>query len=190
MYAISLGDGAELRPLEPWHAQDFLAHLDRGRAFINRHVPFAAHATDVDSARAVLQSYADKRAADRGFLHGLWLEGVLVGGLLFPAFDAATGTCEIGCWLEPDGTGRGLVTRGARVLLDWAFDERGMHRAEWHVSSANEASINVARRLGLTREGVLREHYPYRGVRQDTEIWAVLAPEWRAARARTGDGDR
>lgn len=31
MYAISLGDdGAELRPLEPWHAEEFLAHLDRG----------------------------------------------------------------------------------------------------------------------------------------------------------------
>ncbi|MFI1166794.1 GNAT family N-acetyltransferase [Streptomyces sp. NPDC020801] len=185
MYAISLGeDGAELRPLEPWHAEEFLAHLDRGRDFITRHIPFGANATDTDSARAVLQSYADRRAADSGFLHGLWLDGTLVGGLLFRVFDAATGSCEIGCWLEPAGTGRGLVTRGARVLIDWAFDERGMHRVEWHVSSANEPSINVARRLGLIREGVLRESHPYRGVRQDTEVWAVLAPEWHDARAR------
>ncbi|NUS78165.1 MAG: RimJ/RimL family protein N-acetyltransferase, partial [Streptomyces sp.] len=28
MYAISLGDGAELRPLEPWHAEEFLANLE------------------------------------------------------------------------------------------------------------------------------------------------------------------
>lgn len=188
MYAISLGDGAELRPLEPWHAEEFLAHLDRGREFITRHIPFGAHATDVDAARAVLRSYADKRAADTGFLHGLWLADRLVGGLLFRVFDTETGVCEIGCWLEPAGTGKGLVTRGARILVDWAFDERDMHRVEWHVSSANEASVNVARRLGLTREGVLREHYPYRGVRQDTEIWAVLAPEWRAARARVDSG--
>ncbi|PZH17370.1 RimJ/RimL family protein N-acetyltransferase [Streptomyces sp. NTH33] len=187
MYAISLGDdGAELRPLEPWHAAEFLAHLDRGRTFITRHIPFGANATDLDSARAILQAYADKRATDSGFLHGLWLEGKLVGGLLFRVFDAATGTCEIGCWLEPAGTGRGLVTRGARVLVDWAFDERGMHRVEWRASSANEASIKVARRLGMTREGVLRESFPYRGVRQDTEVWAVLAPEWREARAREG----
>ncbi|GGZ77496.1 GNAT family N-acetyltransferase [Streptomyces echinoruber] len=191
MYAISLGDdGAELRPLEPWHAEEFLAHLNRGREFINRHIAFGADATDVDSARAVLQSYADKRAADSGFLHGLWREGKLVGGLLFRVFDAARGICELGCRLEPAGTGRGLVTRGARVLVDWAFDERGMHRVEWHVSSANEAGINVARRLGMTREGVLRESHPYRGVRQDIEIWSVLAPEWRAARAHTGHHDR
>ncbi|MFF9410068.1 GNAT family N-acetyltransferase [Streptomyces anandii] len=189
MYAISLGDdGAELRPLEPWHAEEFLAHLNRGRAFITRHIPFGANVTDTDSARAVLQSYADKRAADSGFLHGLWLEGKLVGGLLFRVFDAAAGMCEAGCWLEPAGTGRGLVTRGARVLIDWAVEERGMHRVEWRVSSANEASIAVARRLGMSREGVLRESYPYRGVRQDTEIWAVLAPEWRATRARAARG--
>ena len=42
----------------------------------------------------------------------------------------------------------------------------------------------MARRLGMSREGVLRENYPYRGVRHDMEIWSVLAPEWRAARAR------
>ncbi|GGY05787.1 GNAT family N-acetyltransferase [Streptomyces anandii] len=189
MYAISLGDdGAELRPLEPWHAEEFLAHLNRGREFITRHIPFGANVTDTESARAVLRSYADKRAADSGFLHGLWLEGKLVGGLLFRVFDAAAGMCEAGCWLEPAGTGRGLVTRGARVLIDWAVEERGMHRVEWHVSSANEASIAVARRLGMSREGVLRESYPYRGVRQDTEIWAVLAPEWRATRARAARG--
>ena len=37
MYAISLGDGAELRPLEVWHAEEVLANIDRGREFIGRH---------------------------------------------------------------------------------------------------------------------------------------------------------
>jgi ribosomal-protein-serine acetyltransferase len=61
-----------------------------------------------------------------------------------------------------------------------------MHRVEWIASPANEPSLNVARRLGMTREGVLRESYLYRGVRSDMEVWSVLAPEWRAARARHG----
>lgn len=190
MYAISLGDdGAELRPLEPWHAPEFLAHLDRGRDFVNEHIPFGSRATDLDSAQEVLQSYADRRAADSGSLHGIRLDGKLVGGVLFRVFDAANGVCEIGCWLEPAATGRGLVTRAVRVLIDWAVDERGIHRVEWHASSANEPSIAVARRLGMTRDGVLRQLFPYRGVRQDTEVWSVLAPEWREARVReAGDG--
>lgn len=52
MYAISLGDGgAELRPLEPWHAEEFLAHLERGREFIGQFISFGSKATDVESAR-------------------------------------------------------------------------------------------------------------------------------------------
>ncbi|MFE9682398.1 GNAT family N-acetyltransferase [Streptomyces sp. NPDC002701] len=184
MYAISLGDdGAELRPLEPWHAEEFLAHLDRGREFVQRYIPFGSKATDAASARGLLQTYADKKAADTGSLHGVWLEGTLVGGVLFRVFDAEQGTCEVGCWLEPAAAGRGLVTRAARVLIDWAVDERGIHRVEWYAASTNEPSLNVARRLGMSREGVLRQNYPHRGERQDTEVWSVLADEWRAARA-------
>ncbi|MFD5544752.1 GNAT family N-acetyltransferase [Streptomyces sp. NPDC127079] len=189
MYAISLGEGAELRPLEVWHAEELLADIDRGRESIGRHIALADVIRDLDGARAYLRSYADKRAADAGSLHGVWLDGRLVGGLLFRTWDPAQGVCEAGCWLEPAAAGRGLATRGMRILLDWAFDERGMHRVEWHASSANEASINVARRLGMTRDGVLRENHPHRGVRTDTEVWSVLAPEWRAARARTAQPD-
>ncbi|MET7287500.1 GNAT family protein [Streptomyces sp. NPDC005573] len=187
MYATSLGDGAELRPLEVWHAEELLANIDRGREFIGRHVALPDVVSDLDAARAYLKSYADKRATDTGSLHGIRLDGKLVGGLLFRVWDSASGVCEAGCWLEPAAAGRGLVTRGLVTLLDWAFEERGMHRVEWHVSSANEPSINVARRLGMTREGVLRENYPHRGVRTSTEIWAVLAPEWREARARAAE---
>ncbi|WP_221354490.1 GNAT family N-acetyltransferase [Streptomyces beigongshangae] len=185
MYAISLGDdGAELRPLEPWHAEEFLAHLDRGRGFVQQYIPFGSRATDVASARELLQLFADKKATDTGGLHGVWLDGLLVGGVLFRTFDAEQGTCEVGCWLEPAAVGRGLITRAARVLIDWAVDERGIHRVEWYAAAANEPSLNVARRLGMSREGVLRENRLHRGVRQDTEVWSVLAPEWRNARAR------
>src|SRR5262245_11800526 len=53
MYAIPLGeDGAELRPLEPWQAEEFLAHMDRGREFIGRRIGLADAAADLASARA------------------------------------------------------------------------------------------------------------------------------------------
>ncbi|MER6784501.1 GNAT family N-acetyltransferase [Streptomyces sp. NPDC000658] len=190
MYAIPLGDdGAELRPLEPWHAEEFLAHLERGREFINRYIPFGSKATDEAGAREVLQRYADMRAADTGSLHGLWLDGRLVGGVLFLNFDAEAGNCEVGCWLEPSGTGRGLITRAVRVLIDFAVEQRGIQRIEWVASAGNTPSLNVARRLGMTRDGVRRQAYPYRGVRHDLEVWSVLAQEWRDARARAAHDD-
>ncbi|MET7697129.1 MULTISPECIES: GNAT family N-acetyltransferase [unclassified Streptomyces] len=190
MYAISLGDGeAELRPLEPWHAEEFLAHLNRGREFIGQFIPFGSKATDLASARDTLQRYADMRAADTASYHGIWLDGTLVGGVLTLNFDAERGNCEVGCWLEPAATGRGLITRAMRVLIDWAIEERGIHRVEWIAASGNRPSLNVARRLGMTRDGVQRESHLHQGVRLDLEVWSLLAPEWRALRASGAHSD-
>ncbi len=177
MFTVPLADGAELRPLEPWQAEEFLTHMDRARATVDPWIPWAGISTDLDSARATLQRYADLAARDAGRLFGIWLDGTLVGGTMFVAFDAAAGTCEIGCWLEPAGQGKGLITRAVRLLIDWAVHTRGIHRVEWHCRPDNTASSAVARRLGMHLDGVLREVYPYRGVRHDLEIWSLLAGE-------------
>lgn len=183
MFATTLGDdGAQLRPLEPWQAQEFFDHIERGREHIGRYVGLPDIIEDVAAARAWLQVYADKTAADTGRLLGIRLEGTLVGGVMFRTMDAAQGTCEAGCWLEPSATGRGLVTRAVTALVDWAVEARGIHRVEWIVAAGNEASINVAKRLGMTHEGTRREAYLYRGERHDEQIWSVLAPEWRKRR--------
>ncbi|MFF5634542.1 GNAT family N-acetyltransferase [Streptomyces sp. NPDC012825] len=189
MFAIPLGDdGAELRPLEPWRAEEFLAHMDRGREYIGRHIGLPDVVTDLDSARAFLRSYAEKTANDTGRIHGIWTGGTLVGGVMFRTMDVAQGTAEAGCWLEPSAAGKGLVTRACRIIIDWAVEERGIHRVEWYASTENGPSVAVARRLGMTKEGVLRENYPRRGFRTSTELWSVLAPEWRAAKKeRTGE---
>ncbi|MBN6039832.1 GNAT family N-acetyltransferase [Amycolatopsis sp. 195334CR] len=179
MYAIPLGD-AELGPLEPWHAEEFLANIDRGREFVGQHIGLADRVTDLVSSRAFLQSYADKAATDTGRIYGIREGGKLLGGVLFRTMDVEQGVAEAGCWLEPAAAGRGLVTRAVRVIIDWAIEDRGIHRVEWRVASANEASIAVARRLGMQRDGVLREYNFFHGERQDLEVWSVLAPEWRA----------
>ncbi|ANP51118.1 RimJ/RimL family protein N-acetyltransferase [Streptomyces griseochromogenes] len=179
MYTISLGDdGAELGPLGPWQAGEFLGHMDRGREFIGRFNALPDVVTDLASSRAFLRAYAEKEAADAGRIRGIRYGGTLVGAVILRRMDVARGTAEAGCWLEPAAVGRGLVTRAARVLIDWAIRERGIHRVEWWVSPHNTPSIAVARRLGMSRHGVLRESHLFRGERHDEEIWSVPAAEW------------
>ncbi|HEX6500952.1 MAG TPA: GNAT family protein [Micromonosporaceae bacterium] len=184
MYTYPLTDTATLRPLEPWRAEEFLAHLDRARVHIAPWVGPGFVATDLDSARTVLRRYADAVSSGGGGIHGIWLDGTLVGGVLFVSLDSASGVCEVGCWLEPAAEGRGLVTRAIRLLIDWAVRDRGMHRVEWHTLATNERSIHVAQRLGMRRDGVMRQSVPARdgsGTRADLEVWSILAHEWLSA---------
>ncbi|MFE7774658.1 GNAT family N-acetyltransferase [Streptomyces sp. NPDC057445] len=185
MFSISLGDGAELGPIGPWQSEEFLAHVDRAREYTGPWVPFTVRVTDLESARTFLQDFADKQAADTGWLWTIRLDGTIVGGVLFRIFDTMTECCEVGVWLEPSAAGRGLITRAVEHIVDWAVDERGMHRVEWLASSANHRSVRTAERLGFSRDGVLRESFPWQGVRHDMEVWSVLAPDWRK-RPRAG----
>lgn len=107
MFTLPLGDRAQLRPLEPWQAPEFLAHIDRARATVGPWIPWASLSTDLASATATLQDFADRRAADGARIHGIWLDGTLVGGVLFTGFDAASGCARSAPGWSRRGKGRG-----------------------------------------------------------------------------------
>jgi RimJ/RimL family protein N-acetyltransferase len=174
LFSHHLTETAELRPLEPWQAAEFSAYVGRVRPHLAPWLPWAHTITDTESSRKFLQRYADEQARGGGRIFGIWLDGALEGGALFRIFDPQSGVCELGVWLSPGAQGRGLVTRAASHLVDWALKERGMARVEWRVTPANTPSIAVAKRLGMRHEGTLREVFPFNGVRQDLEIWALL----------------
>jgi RimJ/RimL family protein N-acetyltransferase len=175
-----LTDRAELRPLEPWQAAEFSAHIQASLADFDEWLPFAAAcAADVEAARSWLQDYADGQAADTRRLAGIWQDDVLVGGVLFRTFNARSGDAEIGVWLSPEARGQGLITLAAQHFIDWAFNVRGIHRIEWCNVPANTNSSSVAKRLGMTLEGVARESFPHHGVRYDTETWSLLTTDPR-----------
>ncbi len=186
-FAASLGDGVELGMLEPWHAEQFLETLERSREHLAATAPAASSVLTIDDTRRYLQRWADAHANDSMHLFGIWLDGKLVGCCQLLQFDARTGNCELGAWIAPDVEGRGLVTRACRYVIDWAIRVRGLSRVQWTNNRANERSRAVARRLGMTCEGLLRSagvlnspllDFVGAGARWDDEIWSVIAEEW------------
>jgi len=101
------------------------------------------------------------------------VEGELVGGVAFRTFDADAGTCELGVWIAPEASGRGLVTRACQAMIGWACGTRGIRRVEWRAVPGNARSLAVAARLGMSREGVLRSAVRDGDTRDDLEIWAL-----------------
>jgi ribosomal-protein-serine acetyltransferase len=180
MFSLPLSPTAELRPLEVWNAAEFASHLDRAREHIRPWVGPSFVTEDVAGAHATLSRYAQHTARDDARIFGIWDDGLLVGGVMFVEFSAAAGTCEMGCWLEPGAEGRGLITAACRALLDWAFTVRGVNRAEWRCRADNVRSADVARRLGMTLEGVLREAWKVGDTFHDKQMWSLLRSDYPA----------
>ncbi|MET9573833.1 GNAT family N-acetyltransferase [Streptomyces virginiae] len=97
------------------------------------------------------------------------------------------GGLEIGYWLHPARTGRGLVTMACTALLTQGFRLPGIDRIEIHHDAANHASGAVARRLGFTEvERVPAPEGPLAPGESGIDvIWRMTAEQWRARPAGT-----
>lgn len=180
MLSITLDDKAVLKALEPWHAAEFAEYVRRDREHLRHFLPWADQMHEEEAAAAWLRLFAQGRLDDSRHIYGIWDDGVLTGGMMFPSITARFGSCEIGAWLAAESGGRGLVTIAARHMIDWAVGERGMNRVEWRCEPGNEPSRKVAQRLGMSREGLLRGAFNARGGWVDMELWALTAADLTA----------
>lgn len=178
MNPIELETGAHLDALEPWRAAEFAAHMARAREHIRPWVGPSFLSDDVVGARATLTRYAEQLAHDGPRIYGIWVDGLLVGGVMFVEFSAISGVCEVGCWSEPAGEGHGHITAAVTQLVRYAFEVRGLHRVEWRCRSDNVRSLAVARRLGMVHEGELREAWLVDGTFYDKSVWSLLSHEF------------
>jgi RimJ/RimL family protein N-acetyltransferase len=70
---------------------------------------------------------------------------------------AGLSALEIGYWMRRDATGQGLATEMSAALVKTAFELDKVKRLDLYCSPNNERSAAMARRLGFTLEGRLRD---------------------------------
>jgi len=79
--------------------------------------------------------------------------------------------------------GSGLFAAGARMTLDFAFNNTGVNRIEARAVVQNGRGNGVLRKLGAVQEGVLRQSLLKDGKFHDQNMWAILAQDWLRARS-------
>jgi RimJ/RimL family protein N-acetyltransferase len=105
----------------------------------------------------------------------------LLGSVILHSFDWQHRRCEVGFWLVAAARGRGLGTRAVSCTVSWAFEALDLLRVEMTTTPGNVAVEALARRLGFSREGVLRGRNVERGHRVDIVFFGVLCEEWISA---------
>jgi len=90
---------------------------------------------------------------------------------------------EIGFTIAPEHQGRGYATEAVGRLLGYLFEGRAKHRVTACCDERNRASARVLERLGMRREGHLRESTWAKGEWTDDLLYALLDREWRGLHA-------
>jgi ribosomal-protein-serine acetyltransferase len=98
-----------------------------------------------------LASRTERWVRGEEFTYAIVLNGAIVGACgLFRRGGTPDNAREIGYWLHPAATGRGVATRAARALTVQAFRLPGVDYVEVVHDPANRASGAVPARLGFT----------------------------------------
>jgi RimJ/RimL family protein N-acetyltransferase len=90
------------------------------------------------------------------------------------------GGLEIGYWVRPDRTGRGIATSAAAALTEAAFGLPGIGRVEIMHDLSNAPSGQIPRKLGYARVGTIAGRFP----RAPGECGTSVV--WRMVRATAG----
>lgn len=105
--------------------------------------------------------------------------GLPLGTCGLNAVDRVNRWANLGYWVRTTATRRGIATRAAKLVADFAFTRLELDRVEILAATGNTASQGVAERVGATREGVLRQRLRTHDETQDAVVFSLIRAERR-----------
>ena len=104
------------------------------------------------------------------------LDGTPVGMVNTHNADAVNRHFAYGIAIGREYWGRGYAEEALRLLFRYMFAERGYHKANAWIYASNERSLRMHEKLGMVREGRLRETHFADG-RFEDEIWMGMTAD-------------
>lgn len=89
-----------------------------------------------------------------------------------------TKRAEIWYKIHKDYWGNGFGTEAVKLVLDFCFEDLGLHRIEAGCAVDNIASIKLLEKIGMTKEGRKRKVLPLVTGWSDNFEFAILHEDW------------
>ena len=170
----------ELRPAVPADAEAVFAFEQRALAVPEaRRFLLRAPPASVDEVRARIERSSASFSVDHSVFQ--WLirlsdRDSVVGFVAFVRWNHEHHRSEVAWVIEPAHWGKGFAALATAQILQLAWTELGLHRAETHIDPENAASIRTAQKLGFAHEGTLRENVFTGTGYADTSLFAKVRP--------------
>jgi ribosomal-protein-serine acetyltransferase len=112
--------------------------------------------------------------------------GLIAGVAGFNSLDRTTGIGYIGYWLGEEFTGKGIMTRVVRDLVEVGATYYSLQKIDIRCATGNSRSRAIPERLGFSHEGTLRRAERVYDQWLDHEVYALLIQESEQAGASNG----
>lgn len=106
----------------------------------------------------------------------------LIGGVGLRVSGTENRDAGLGYIIHPGSWKRGYASEAAAAMVEFGFRRCGLHRVWAECDPANAASARVLEKIGMIREGHLRQHRWWKDDWRDSYLYSILYPEWKLTR--------
>jgi ribosomal-protein-alanine N-acetyltransferase len=140
------------------------------------------HPYSVDQAQEWIASHAGHQDPNKGIAFGITMkaDGQLFGVVGLREIDREHSQAEMGFWIGLEWWGNGYAAEAAKAVIGYAFEKLKLNRVYAHHMVRNPASGRVLEKIGMKREGLLRQRVRKWGVFEDVVLMATIQGDWRA----------
>ena len=123
------------------------------------------------------------RASGTAYQFALFLDQHVAGEVnINNVVRGAMQSATIGYWIDQAHAGQGYVAEAVVVVLQFAFEQLGLHRVEICIVPRNERSRRIVEKLGIRDEGVALRYLEINGVWEDHIRYGITVEEWNDRR--------
>ena len=123
------------------------------------------------------------RANGVAYQFGLFIDHHVAGEInLNNVIRGAMQSGTIGYWIDQRHAGHAYVAEGVALLIQFAFEQLGLHRVEICIVPRNTNSRRVMDKLAIRDEGIALRYLEINGVWEDHIRYAMTTEEWAARR--------
>jgi len=168
----------KLRLLKEEDAEELFLSNDQNRGHLRQWMPWLEETKSPSELNFIRRSLESATAGTQ-YSYALVLDDELVGVVAFNNIEKLNHCATMGYWLAKSKMGRGYMTAAVKALIDEGFQQLELNRIQARVATGNYPSQAVCDRLGLKKEGVLRQaewlydHYV------DLTMNSILRSEWK-----------
>ena len=109
----------------------------------------------------------------------IYYNGKFAGSIELKDLDFRNKKTEIGYWLAKEFTGKGIMVKTTKFMIDYAFKELNLNRVSILTATENYASQAIPEKLGFTKEGMIEDNECLYGKFLDNYIYGMTKEKWK-----------
>lgn len=153
--SLMVEDGLELLAPIEGDARELFVTVDENREYLREWLPWLDDVNSMDDELAMIRRMRDGKNFNWVYLIRKY--GELVGVVSLNWIDWDNRSFGLGYWVSESSSGRGIITKSCRRVIDHCFFDLKLHRLVIEVAVDNHPSRAVADRLGLRLEGISKD---------------------------------